>query len=89
MTDAPSTHPSFLIRLRDPSDERAWAEFLEIYGIPLRLTCGKTVAEGQVELSIRATGEKRLVPLESAMAEMKKLVDEAIAATMPKEAVGV
>ena len=32
MTDAPSTHPSFLIRLRDPADERAWAEFLEIYG---------------------------------------------------------
>ncbi|MDR3623496.1 MAG: sigma-70 family RNA polymerase sigma factor [Paludisphaera borealis] len=32
MDDAPSTHPSFLIRLRDPADEGAWSEFMEIYG---------------------------------------------------------
>ena len=32
MNDAPSTQPSLLIRLRDPGDERAWAEFTEIYG---------------------------------------------------------
>jgi RNA polymerase sigma factor (sigma-70 family) len=32
MTDSPSTRPSLLARLRDPQDERAWAEFLEIYG---------------------------------------------------------
>jgi RNA polymerase sigma-70 factor (ECF subfamily) len=32
MDHAPSTHPSLLIRLRDSSDERAWAEFTEIYG---------------------------------------------------------
>lgn len=31
MDGAPSTHPSLLIRLRDPGDERAWAEFTEIY----------------------------------------------------------
>ena len=31
MTDPPSTHPSLLARLRDPRDERAWEEFLEIY----------------------------------------------------------
>ena len=31
MTDAPSTRPSLLVRLRDPRDERAWAEFVEIY----------------------------------------------------------
>ena len=31
MTDSPSTRPSLLVRLRDPRDERAWAEFLEIY----------------------------------------------------------
>src|SRR5262249_39932403 len=28
----PTTRPSLLIRLRDPMDERAWAEFVEIYG---------------------------------------------------------
>jgi RNA polymerase sigma-70 factor (ECF subfamily) len=29
---SPSTRQSLLIRLRDPADERAWAEFTEIYG---------------------------------------------------------
>ena len=28
----PTTRPSLLIRLRDPMDERAWGEFVEIYG---------------------------------------------------------
>jgi RNA polymerase sigma factor (sigma-70 family) len=32
MDEAPSTRPSLLIRLRDPADGRAWAEFTEIYG---------------------------------------------------------
>ncbi len=31
MDDRPATRASLLIRLRDPRDERAWAEFLEIY----------------------------------------------------------
>jgi RNA polymerase sigma factor (sigma-70 family) len=31
MTESPSTRPSLLVRIRDPQDERAWAEFLEIY----------------------------------------------------------
>jgi RNA polymerase sigma-70 factor (ECF subfamily) len=29
---APTTRPSLLIRLRDPADEQAWAEFLDVYG---------------------------------------------------------
>jgi RNA polymerase sigma factor (sigma-70 family) len=32
MNDAPSTQPTLLLRLRDRGDERAWAEFTEIYG---------------------------------------------------------
>ena len=32
MTDAPATHPSLLVRLRDRNDEAAWCEFTEIYG---------------------------------------------------------
>ena len=32
MTDSPCTRPSLLLRLRDPQDERAWNEFLEVYG---------------------------------------------------------
>jgi RNA polymerase sigma-70 factor (ECF subfamily) len=31
MGESPETRSSLLIRLRDPQDERAWAEFLEIY----------------------------------------------------------
>jgi RNA polymerase sigma-70 factor (ECF subfamily) len=31
MVETPSTRSSLLIRLRDPRDERAWAEFVEIY----------------------------------------------------------
>jgi RNA polymerase sigma-70 factor (ECF subfamily) len=32
MEDSPITRPSLLIRLRNPGDEAAWAEFTEIYG---------------------------------------------------------
>jgi len=32
MEIAPSTRPSLLIRLRDAKDERAWSEFIELYG---------------------------------------------------------
>ncbi|MGP0067128.1 MAG: RNA polymerase sigma factor [Isosphaeraceae bacterium] len=32
MRDTPTTRPSLLVRLRDPMDERAWGEFVEIYG---------------------------------------------------------
>jgi len=32
MDEAPTTHPSLLIRLRDAGDDRAWSEFTEIYG---------------------------------------------------------
>jgi RNA polymerase sigma-70 factor (ECF subfamily) len=31
MSEAPSTRASLLVRLRNPQDERAWAEFLAIY----------------------------------------------------------
>ncbi len=31
MRDSPTTRPSLLARISDPRDERAWAEFLEIY----------------------------------------------------------
>jgi RNA polymerase sigma factor (sigma-70 family) len=32
MDESTSTRPSLLIRLRDSGDERAWSEFMEIYG---------------------------------------------------------
>ena len=32
MSEPPATRASLLVRLRDPQDERAWGEFVEIYG---------------------------------------------------------
>src|SRR6516165_2795380 len=32
MSEPTATRPSLLMRLRDPMDERAWGEFVEIYG---------------------------------------------------------
>jgi RNA polymerase sigma-70 factor (ECF subfamily) len=32
MGESPTTRPSLLARIRDPRDEPAWAEFVEIYG---------------------------------------------------------
>jgi RNA polymerase sigma-70 factor (ECF subfamily) len=32
LDEAPQTSPSLLIRLRNPGDEQAWSEFVEIYG---------------------------------------------------------
>ena len=40
MNEAPVTHPSLLVRLRDRADEQAWCEFTEIYG-PLVLQLAK------------------------------------------------
>lgn len=50
MNDAPGTRPSLLIRLRDPADEQAWAEFTEIYG-PLvhRLARGRGLQEADAQ----------------------------------------
>ena len=31
MTDSPATRQSLLVRLRDPKDGQAWAEFVAIY----------------------------------------------------------
>jgi RNA polymerase sigma factor (sigma-70 family) len=36
MNEPPTTRPSLLVRLRDPMDERAWGEFVEIYGPLIR-----------------------------------------------------
>ena len=36
MSEPTTTRPSLLVRLRDPMDERAWSEFVEIYGPLIR-----------------------------------------------------
>jgi RNA polymerase sigma-70 factor (ECF subfamily) len=36
MHEQPTTRPSLLLRLRDPADDRAWAEFADLYGPLIR-----------------------------------------------------
>jgi prolyl-tRNA synthetase len=63
----------------DDRDERAGVKFkdADLIGIPLRITVGqKNLAQGNVELKIRKTGENRLYPLEKIVQEVKLLIDQ-------------
>ncbi|HYE45181.1 MAG TPA: proline--tRNA ligase [Caulobacter sp.] len=56
--------------LYDDRDERAGAKFatMDLIGIPRQIVVGpKSIAEGQVEVKIRATGERSTVPLDDAL----------------------
>ncbi|HMR50569.1 MAG TPA: proline--tRNA ligase [Arachnia sp.] len=46
----------------------------EIMGMPVIVVVGRSLAEGKVELRVRATGEKREVPVEDAVAEVRALL---------------
>jgi RNA polymerase sigma-70 factor (ECF subfamily) len=50
MNSTPETRPSLLIRVRDPADQAAWREFVEIYRpIILRLARQKGMQEADAE----------------------------------------
>ena len=46
MDQTPTTRPSLLIRLRDPADERAWGEFVAIYGPLIRRVARRQGIDG-------------------------------------------
>ena len=75
----------------DDREERAGVKFkdAELIGIPFRITCGKGVADGDLELFVRRTGEKRDVPVAEAISTIQALIRAEMAASMPREAVGV
>jgi prolyl-tRNA synthetase len=54
----------------------------ELIGFPYRVLCGRTLADGKVEIERRAGGEKELVPL----AEATRWVADAVAADKRGEA---
>jgi len=61
----------------DDRDERAGVKFkdAELIGIPLRITVGsKNLAQGNVELKIRKTGENRLYALQGIVDEVRKII---------------
>ncbi|MGB5657892.1 MAG: proline--tRNA ligase [Thermoanaerobaculia bacterium] len=58
-------------------DERPGVKFkdADLIGIPVRLVVGaKSLADGQVEVSLRRDGEKILVPVENAIEKVKELL---------------
>ncbi|MFQ5556481.1 MAG: proline--tRNA ligase [Acidimicrobiales bacterium] len=68
--------------LLDDRDARAGVKFAdsELIGIPWRVTVGKALADGAVELTERATGESRRVPIDAAVQQVRETLHETIAA---------
>ena len=63
--------------LLDDRDERAGVKFkdADLIGIPVRVTIGeRNLKQGMVELKVRKTGEVKLVKVEEAALEVKKLL---------------
>lgn len=62
----------------DNRDERPGVKFkdADLIGFPIRITAGKTLAEGLVEIKIRATGEMIKVPKEEAVAKVMELISQ-------------
>lgn len=60
----------------DDRDERAGVKFkdADLIGFPFRITVGKTITEGNVELKIRETGEIITLPPEEAKVKIKELI---------------
>ncbi|MBN9318387.1 MAG: proline--tRNA ligase [Caulobacterales bacterium 68-7] len=61
--------------LYDDTDDRAGAKFAraDLIGVPRQLIVGpKSLAEGNVELKVRATGERTTAPIQSVIAELSQ-----------------
>jgi len=63
----------------DDRPERAGVKFkdADLIGIPIRITVGKTITEGNVEIKIRSTGEMLVVPKDEAVNKVIELLAEA------------
>ncbi|HET9532083.1 MAG TPA: proline--tRNA ligase [Blastocatellia bacterium] len=64
--------------LLDDRDERAGVKFndADLIGVPFRITVGKKIKEGKVELTTRATRTSEDVPLDSVAARLKTLISD-------------
>ena len=62
--------------LLDDRDERPGVKFkdMELIGIPYRITVGRGISEGKVELVSRQNNEKREIALEDVAAEVIRLL---------------
>ena len=63
----------------DDRPERAGVKFkdADLMGIPVRITVGKTITEGNVEIKIRSTGEMLVVPKDEAVTKVIEFLTKA------------
>ena len=62
--------------LLDDRDARAGVKFAdaELIGVPWRITVGRALADGVVELTDRATGETERVPIDAAASRLAETI---------------
>lgn len=62
--------------LLDDRDERVGVKFkdMELIGIPYRVTVGRGIVDGKVELVVRADGEKKELSVDACKQELKELL---------------
>ncbi len=65
----------------DDRDERPGVKFkdADLIGFPIRITAGKTLGEGMVEIKLRSTGEMRKVPKEEAVSYVIQIINREMA----------
>jgi prolyl-tRNA synthetase len=70
--------------LYDDRDERPGVKFkdADLIGVPYRVTVGKKLAQGAVELSTRKSRTSRDVPVDGVVAEIRKAIEEEFAAAV-------
>lgn len=61
----------------DDRPERAGVKFKDsdLIGFPVRVTVGKTIVEGNVEIKLRSTGEILIVPINEAVAKVEEILN--------------
>jgi len=67
--------------LWDDRDERAGVKFkdADLIGIPYRITTGRSLKQGEVELTERASGQATEIPIEEVVTTLKERIEAALA----------
>jgi len=67
--------------LWDDRDERAGVKFkdADLIGIPYRITTGRSLKQGKVELTERASGQATEIPIEEVVTTLKERIEAALA----------
>jgi len=62
--------------LLDDREQRVGVKLkdMDLMGIPIKIIIGKALKEGKVEIKLRKSGEVKLVPVDQAVEEVKKLL---------------